>query len=114
LVGSIVIAGAAPYFCVFTVVLGLLGHPAFTATVLAAAWAAELADEVVLVGVVLVVVVDEVDAALAGFFLLFPETRATMPMMTAAATTTMMTLRVVLRRLSCLACAARRASRPAR
>src|ERR1700728_1177366 len=113
-----VLAGAAAYFWVFTVAVGLAGHPAATATLLAAAWAVALAAEVAEVALVVVeelLVVVVVDlAALVGFLDLLLETSATIPMMMAAATTTMMTLRVVLRRFSCLACSASRASRPAR
>ena len=48
-------AGAAAYFCVFTLAAVLAGHPALTASALAAAWALASAAETLAVVVVVLV-----------------------------------------------------------
>ena len=80
------------YFCVFTVVFVLAGQPALTATSLA--WACSLASA--LFPAIVVVVLSTLDWEATG--LLLPETRKTIPTITAAMTTMMMPLRICLRR----------------
>src|SRR6516162_3087322 len=100
-----VMGGADAYFWVFTVVLGLAGQPALAAAAFASAWswASDLPAALA--------VVDVVDFL--GELLPF-DTAKTIPTMTPATTTTMMALRICLRRLAVLASAASRASLAAR
>ena len=97
-------AGADLYDWVFTRVLGLAGHPAATATLLAAAWALAVGELPTVV-----VVVDEEDG-LGPFELVRNTMRMTLPAMNA----TMMALRICLRRFFAFASWASRSSRAAR
>ena len=93
LVVSMVMGGAAVYFWLADGrVVGVAGQPAFTATSLAWAWSLALAPFPAAV----VVVVTTLDWEATLLFL--PETRKTIPTMTAAMTTMMMPLRICLRR----------------
>ncbi len=95
----------------FTTVLVLAGQPALTATALA--WACNLASAAVAAVVVLVVVLPTLDCEDTGV-LFPPETMKAIATMTPATTTTMIALRICLRRFCCLASAASRASLAAR
>jgi hypothetical protein len=98
-----VIGGAVFQDGLFSLALGLLGHPAATAALSAAAWALEVA-------LALAAVVDVLDA----FFGPPPLVTATeMPMMMARATTTKIVLRISCFRFLAFAAAALLASRPA-
>ena len=102
-----VMAGADEYFCVFTVVLVLAGQPALTATSLPgpAAWRPRSSRR--RGGRVLTLDWDPT-----VLLLLSPETRNTIPTTTPAMTTTMMPLRICLRRFWLWASAASRPPGP--
>src|SRR6516165_378243 len=101
-----VIGGAAEYFCSFTLVCGLAGHPALTATSLA--WVCSLAfAEWAELAVVEVEDCDPTD-------LLPLDTANAMPTIAPATTRTMMPLRIRTRRFLAWASATNRASRAAR
>ena len=99
-----VIAGAVFHDGLFSLAVGLLGHPAAAATLSAVAWA--VAEAAVAEALVVEVVED-------GFEPPPLVTSTEIPMITPKATTTMMLRRSSRLRFLALAAAALRASRPA-